>query len=174
MDTQKLDKIKKPALLLVFILAAVLSGCAALRKGEPAEPSADAAVAVWDLEDLSYESAPFPDMSEMLSGQIIETIKQKSEHGVVERQKLLMVLEEQRIGSSSLAEESTRLRLGKLAGARLMIFGAYQVVGKVMRLDLRLVDVETGKVLAVSEKTTGALDLNGWLSAASHAAEELF
>ncbi|HQG30879.1 MAG TPA: CsgG/HfaB family protein [Deltaproteobacteria bacterium] len=163
----------KPAFLFLYILAA-LSGCAALNKGEPAEPSADAAVAVWDLEDLSYGPAPFPDMSEMLSGQIIETVRQKGEHEVIERQKLLMVLEEQRIGSSSLADEGTKLRLGKLSGARLMIFGAYQVAGKTMRMDLRLVDVETGRILKTSEKTAGAFDLNGWLSAASHAAEELF
>lgn len=159
-------------LFSVCILLVDLAGCATL-KGET-EPSGNAAVAVWDLEDLSYETAPFPDMSEMLSGQIIETIRQQGEHEVIERQKLLMVLEEQSIGSSSLADEGTRLRLGRLAGARLMVFGAYQVVDKTMRIDLRLVDVETGKILAVSEKTASARDINGWLSAASHAADELF
>jgi curli biogenesis system outer membrane secretion channel CsgG len=167
------DKGMKLILFSLCILLAGLAGCATL-KGEPAEPSGNAAVAVWDLEDLSYSPAPFPDMSEMLSGQIIEAIRQKGEHTVIERQKLLMVLEEQNIGSSSLADEGTRLRLGKLAGARLMVFGAYQVVDKAMRIDLRLVDVETGKIIAVSEKTAGSTDLNGWLSAASHAAEELF
>ncbi len=156
------------------IFLAFLSGCAALKKSEPAEPSADAAVAVWDLEDLSVNPGLFADMTGMLSGQIIETVKQKSQHQVIERQRLLMVLEEQNIGSSSLADESVKLRLGKLAGARLMIFGAYQVVGKTMRVDVRLVDVETGKILKTSEKTAGVMDLNGWLSAASHAAQELF
>lgn len=174
MGHREFGTLVKAGLFSLCISLAFLSGCAALKKSEPSEPSADAAVAVWDLEDLSVSPALFADMAGMLSGQIIETVKQKSRHQVIERQRLLMVLEEQNIGSSSLADESVKLRLGKLAGARLMIFGAYQVVGKTMRVDMRLVDVETGKILKTSEKTAGAMDLNGWLSAASNAAEELF
>jgi hypothetical protein len=173
MGIPEFDKVIRPAVFVLCITLAGLAGCATL-KGEPGEPPSNAAVAVWDLEDLSSSPSPFPDMNEMLSSQIIETIGQKSKREVIERQRLLMVLEEQHIGSSSLADERGRLRLGKLAGARLMIFGAYQVAGKTMRIDLRLVDVETGKIMAVSEQTAGARDLNGWLSAASHAAGELF
>ena len=54
-----------------------------------------------------------------------------------------------------------------------MIFGAYQVIADQMRLDLRMVDVETGRIIKTAEKTAGGGDLSGWLKAAEAAAKEL-
>ena len=42
-----------------------------------------------------------------------------------------------------------------------------------MRLDLRLVEGETGKVRKTVEKTTSSRDLNDWMAAARKATEEL-
>ncbi len=98
----------------------------------------------------------------------------KGEYSVVERERLLLALEELRLGTTSLVDERFRLDLGRLVGARLMVFGGYQIIGEVMRVDLRLVEVESGKVLKAVEKTTSAADLSGWLSAVSEAVEELF
>jgi len=54
-----------------------------------------------------------------------------------------------------------------------MVFGGYFVLGDMMRLDLRLVEVETGSIVKAAQKTTSAGDLNGWLRVARQAAEEL-
>jgi hypothetical protein len=54
-----------------------------------------------------------------------------------------------------------------------MVFGGYFVLGDMMRLDLRLVEVETGSIVKAAQKTTSAGDLNGWLRVAQQAAEEL-
>jgi hypothetical protein len=83
------------------------------------------------------------------------------------------VLEELHLGSSALADEQTRLKLGKLVGARLMVFGGYQVFGGQMRIDLRLVEVETGKVLKAVHKIAPSGDMSGWLDAAGMAGGEL-
>jgi hypothetical protein len=130
------------------------------------------AVAVWDPENLSLKDSGRPDLGQILSGEVIQTL-QTSGIKVVEREKLVAMLEELRLGSSELADESTRLKVGRMIGAREMVFGGYMVVGNTMRLDLRMVDVETGKVLKTAKKTAQAGDLAGWLKAARDAAAEL-
>lgn len=134
--------------------------------------SREVTVAVWDLEDLSPSRAAQPDLGELLSGRIIETLSHR-EYTVIERERLLLALQELNLGSSMLVDETTRLKLGKLMGARYMVFGGYQVIGGQMRLDLRMVEVETGKVLKAVQKTTAAGDLSGWIDAAQQAAEGL-
>lgn len=130
-------------------------------------------LAVWDLDDLSPVSNGRPHLGALLASQVIESLKKKGQYAIVERERLILVLEEQRLGTTSLVDESTRLKLGRLLGARRMIFGGYQVIGDQMRLDLRLLDVESGKVLKAVQKTVAAVDLSGWLEAAKKAAEEL-
>jgi len=66
---------------------------------------------------------------------------------LIERQSLNAILSEQKLGSSALAEESTRLRLGRLSGARWMLFGNYLRLGIAWQVDARLVDVETSRVI---------------------------
>lgn len=155
----------------ILILAAFLliSACAT----SPPVGIKELTLAVWDIDDLSPGSIGRSNLGELLTGQIIETLKKKGQYTIVERERLLLVLEEQRLGTTSLVDESTRLKLGRLLGARRMIFGGYQVIGDQMRLDLRLLDVESGKVLKAVQKTAAAADLSGWLEVAKKAAEEL-
>ena len=134
--------------------------------------SREVTVAVWDLEDLSPSTSIRPDLGELLSGRIIETLSNK-EYTVIERERLLLALQELNLGTTSLVDETTRLKLGKLMGARYMVFGGYLIIGGQMRLDLRMVEVETGKVVKAVQKTTAAGDLSGWIDAARKAAEEL-
>lgn len=128
-------------------------------------------LAVWDIDDVSPAGSRL-DISEPLSSRIIEAFRNGGEYTVVERMQLVRVLEELHIGASSLADEQTRLRIGRLVGARFMVFGGYQVVGGTMRLDLRLVEVETGKVLKAVKKTAPSNDISACLDAAGKAAAE--
>lgn len=158
-----------PALLAASLLACVLSGgCAS----EPARSAAAPGVAVWDLDDLSPAGGQ-SGVGELLSAQVIETIQRRGGYAVVERQKLVQALEEQKLGSSALADEGTRLRLGRIQGARLMVLGGFMTIGGRTRIDLRLVDVETGRVRKAVSKTADSPDLSAWMEAARRAAEEL-
>ncbi|MBM4332395.1 MAG: hypothetical protein FJ117_14470 [Deltaproteobacteria bacterium] len=130
-------------------------------------------VAVWDLDDLTPSAIPRPPLGELLSMQIIETLQKKGDYVVVERERLILTLGELRLGTTSLVDEETRLKLGRLMGARRMIFGGYQIIGDQMRLDLRLLEVESGKVLKAVKKTASATDLPALLDTAKKAAEEL-
>ena len=131
-------------------------------------------VAIWDLEDLSPSDVVRPDLGELLSTKVIETFKETDLYTVVERERLLLVLEELNLGTTSLVDETTRLRIGKLVGAQLMVFGGYQVIEEQMRLDLRLVEVETGRIRKAAQKTVSSTDLPGWLNAAKETAAQLF
>jgi curli biogenesis system outer membrane secretion channel CsgG len=132
-----------------------------------------AAVAVWDLENLTPLNPAVTDMGELLSAKVIETIKESGNYTVVERERLLLALEELNLGSSAVVSESSRLEIGRIVGARLMIFGSYIVINNILRLDLRMVEVETGSILMATSKTMTGLDPIEWLKITQDAAEEL-
>ncbi len=155
---------------IFVVLVAFVASCAT----KPVSYKEGTTVAAWDLENLSPMECGRPDLGELLSAKVIETFKETGNYTVVERERLLLVLEELGLGTTSLADETTRLRIGRIVGARLMVFGAYQVIADKMRLDLRLVEVETGSILKAAQKTTSAADLSGWLKAAREATTELF
>lgn len=155
--------------ILLLSVAVFFMACAA----KPPIYEKGVTIAVWDLDDLTPTNIPRPALGELLSIQIIETLKKKENYVVVERERLILALGELRLGTTSLVDEETRLKLGRLMGARRMIFGGYQIIGDQMRLDLRLLEVESGKVLKAVKKTTPATDLPALLDAAKKAAEEL-
>lgn len=154
-------------LLAGIVLFSLLSCATALVTEERA-----GGVAVWDLDDLSPGVAG-TNLGELLSGQVIEVLKDKAGYRIVERTRLLRALEELRLGSSALVDESTRLRVGRLIGAQRMVFGGYQIVGDQMRFDLRMVDVETGKVLKAAQNISRSVAVPSLIDAARKAAEEL-
>jgi len=157
--------IKKTAFF--FVVFALLA-CA----GSPEHPEQKSAIAVWNVENL-WPQPGKPDFGELFSDQIILAVSKNGSYRVVERKSLLLALKELNLGSTNLASESTRLRLGRIVGARWMIFGGYFATGDQMRVDLRMVEVETGKVKKAVQKTTASQDLNEWMKAVQDAAEEL-
>jgi TolB-like protein len=156
MQTRRINNIQVICLLSVTcLLTTGFAGCATT--GKQAVPLT---IAVLDIENLSPDDSTGDDLGEP-GVQIIE------------RQKLLSVLQELKLGSSELADESVRLKVGRMLGARQMVFGSYLVSGTSMRLDLRLVDVETGRILKTAKKTVTAGDVNSWVEAAGEAADML-
>ena len=152
-----------------FVFLLLFSGCATTTGTQ----TGTLTIAVWDVENIPYDASSREDLGQIFSSEIMEVIRNKGSVQVVERQRLLLVLEELNLGSSDLAKENTRLRIGKIAGAHQMVFGAYQVMGDTMRIDLRLVDVSTGKIVRAAQKTTMEAGISAWLEAARSAAGEL-
>jgi len=155
-------------LWLLSALLFILVSCA----GYPATDSA-CRIAVWEIENLGPASGPGAEMGPLLTAQIMERLRIKSPCGIVERQKLDVTLSELALGTSQLSSENTRLRIGHIAGARQMVFGAYQILGSNMRIDLRLVDVESGTVLRTAETSVPSQQIVQWLQTAEQAAEQL-
>jgi hypothetical protein len=155
-------------LLLAGIVLISLFSCATA----PLTEERAGGVAVWDLDDLSPGVAG-TNLGELLSGQVMEVLRGKAGYRIVERTRLLRALEELRLGSSALVDESSRLRVGRLIGAQRMVFGGYQIVGDQMRLDLRMVDVETGNVLKAAHNISRSVAVTSLIDAARKAAGEL-
>ncbi len=124
--------------------------------GSLAAAAESTAIAIWpfDINVIGKETQAderllvkeiFPD----LLGAELSTSKR---FRLVERQRLGDILNEQKLGTSDLADDATRLRLGRLIGARWMAFGSYMRIGDSWQIDVRVVDVETSQILATSSE----------------------
>ena len=132
-------------------------------------------IAVWDFEITS--PAGSVRMDSFLSGKIIQKILKEGHYDVITRDRLLVLLKELNLDTSLLADERTRLKLGKIVGAKLMVFGdIVEIVYGRMMIHLRLVEVETGKILTTVEKyyNPAPSDLSEWLKAVEEMTPELF
>ena len=155
-----------PAILMAW-------ACATTPAGPPPE-NMRLAVAVFNFEDLSPLNAAQADLSDLMTAKAIETIEEADRYDVVERQRLDMVLEELNIGTSEMADRQTQLRLGEITGARMMVFGSYQVIVNQLRLDVRLVEVESGRVINAVSHVAEEHSLPGWLDTSAKATAKLF
>ena len=154
--------------LMVFVCA-----CAA-GPSDRNTAMAPRSVAVAPFEDLSPLNTAAEDISDLLTAKAIEAIQDKGGYDVVERQRLASILEELNIGTSQMADRQNQLRLGAITGARLMVFGTFQIMENQLRLDVRLVDVESGQVLNAVSAMAAENNLHGWLETAAKSAAALF
>lgn len=155
-------------LILLFVVTLLFAGCSSITPHDSGPPG----VAVWELEDLTADGQ-LARAGELLAAQITDTLGKQGKYVVVERSRLVRILEEQRLSASSLADRQTQLRLGELIGARFMVFGGYQMLGDKVRIDIRLVDVETGRISKAVKKVVTSTDMQALLDAAQSAATEL-
>jgi len=98
-------------------------------------------IAVWDFEITS----PTDDvkMDRSLANRIRKSINKEGHLKSVTRDRLYLSLQE--LNLNDLTDEKTRLRLGEITGAKLMIFGqVFQFPGNTTLINLRLKDIETG------------------------------
>jgi hypothetical protein len=160
----------KRASLILWLLALFLAACAG---SQPMTPQPPISLAVWDLEDLSPAGHGQTGMQTLLTGQIAARLGENPAYQLVERQQLLKAIEELHLGSSALADPQTRLKLGRLIGAQQMVFGAFQAIGGTLRMDLRRVDVASGKILKTAIGEAAVKDMSNWFQVADQAAEEL-
>ncbi len=113
------------------------------------------AVVVWDFDNQSpglmvpAERVDFlkRSLSESLTGSLLQVPGLP----VVERQRLKDLLAEQKVGAGSLADEDSRLRLGKIVGAARMVFGGFFVLGDQVQVHVRMIDTGSSRVLFSDE-----------------------
>lgn len=137
-------------ILLGLLLASVFwEGIAAA--GEPT------AITVWPFDSDVFGHEAFANerllAQEILPDLLGAELSVSPRLRLVERQRLGEVLNEQKLGASGLADQATRLRLGRLVGARWMVFGSYLRIGDSWQIDTRVVDVESSRILATSSES---------------------
>lgn len=132
-------------MLVPFLATAVLSLTAAAAAG-PAPTQSKPTVAVLSF-DYGGKDAGLDPLREGLAQMLISDVPAFASVNVVERVRLKAVLEEQKLGRSGKIDPATAARVGKLLGARVLVLGNYFDLGASMRLDARVVEVETGKIV---------------------------
>ena len=113
-------------------------------------------VAISYFDNHSGQPALDP-LAKGLADMLITDLTAVSAVQVVEREKLNQVLAELALSKSKFIDPKTAQRLGKGLAARWVLTGGYTVAGETMRIDARVLEVETAKVLA-SEKVEGKKD----------------
>jgi len=79
---------------------------------------------------------------------------------VVERNRLQQVLEEMQLAQAGVVGGKTAQEVGKMLGAQNLLFGSYMMMmDKKMRIDVRIVEVETGATVKAEEATGQPKDL---------------
>ena len=142
-------------LILGLMVAMIVSQSSGTAHGATADEPMR--VAVWPFDsyvsakDRSAEEAHLLEelLPELASGELLALGKIQ----LLERRQLGDILKEQKLGASDLADESTRLRLGRLLGARWMLFGHYIKFGAMWQIDLRVVNAETSQIIATGSVT---------------------
>lgn len=102
------------------------------------------------LAILYFDNQGNPELEPLkvgLAQMLITDLKGTPGVTVVERARLQEILDELELGHTGVADPETAARLGKLLGAEWMLLGSYFELLGTLRIDARLVKVETGEIL---------------------------
>jgi TolB-like protein len=97
--------------------------------------------------DYTGKDAALEPLREGLAQMLISDVPSLANVNVVERSRLNALLAEQKLTRSGKVDASTAAKLGKLLGARFLVLGNFFDLGPSMRIDARVVEVETGKIV---------------------------
>ncbi len=129
---------------LACALVIMLATATATAATPSAKPRPTVAVLAFDY---GGKDPAFEPLREGLAQMLITDVPSFVNVSVVERVRLKALLEEQKLGKSGKVDSSTAARLGKLLGARFLVLGNYFDLAQSMRIDARIVEVETGKIV---------------------------
>lgn len=132
--------------LLTFLMAMTAAA-------EAPRPDARPLLAVDHLQTLKVDSADAAILEEALASELLRTGKVR----VLERSQMQRILKEQGFQQSGLCETSScAVEVGRLLGVDRLVVGSLGRMGSTLAINLRLVDVATGEMVATSSRTTGA------------------
>lgn len=104
--------------------------------------------------DNSSGDAKYNALSKGIADMLITDLSKVKGVTIVEREKLEKLIQEIKLGQSKYFDQSTAQKLGKGLGAQNILTGSFYVLDNVVRLDARLIDVQTGGVI-FAEQVSG-------------------
>lgn len=126
--------------VLMLVMVASPGAAQDHRPGFAVFPFANGGSVGPDRQDLQDFSVGFQQM-------LMTELDQNSALRVIERAMLRQLLEEQDLGASGRVEPNTAARIGRIVGAKFALLGGFVDSFGVMRLDARVVDVETSEIV---------------------------
>ena len=113
-------------------------------------------IAVMDFINVSGR-AKYDYLQRSISENIITTFAESRNVILVERARLRSALNELKLGLTGLVDESTAAKVGSALGADGIIVGSYTILGDQLRINARLIDVQT--IQAVFAKQVSGTNL---------------
>ncbi|MBL7207473.1 MAG: hypothetical protein ISS67_02965 [Desulfobacterales bacterium] len=148
-------------ILAVFCIAL---GCAGAQRAEERLKPArldriPKTLAILPFENNSVTDPDlFAPLSKGLSAMLISDLnKSGSALKLIERNKIQSLLKEIALSQTGSVDEATAIRAGKILGAQTIAFGSFIVLGKTVRIDARIIKVETSELI-MAESITGKVD----------------
>jgi TolB-like protein len=112
-------------------------------------------LAVLDFDNNSiFDRERFEPLRKGLAQMFTSELAKVSALRLVERADLQKVVEEMKLGQAGMVDAATAQQVGRLVGAQNLVLGGFVALGGgKMRIDVRIVAVETGRTVKAEEKT---------------------
>lgn len=112
-------------------------------------------IAILDFSNNSLvDKEKHASLSQGLAEIMITELSKIQNLKLVERQKINALIQEMQLSQSGIISEAAGLQVGKLLGAHFLVFGSYMIsFNNQIRVDLRIVEVETGVTVKAEEVT---------------------
>ncbi len=132
------------AVMTVLILLPVLLG--AQQRNQDTRPG----IAVLPFSNggsYGQGKEDFDALERGIAGMMISELSQNPAARVVERQEIQRLVDEQNLGAQGRVDPQTAAKVGKLVGARYTVLGTFIDFYGDFRVDVRLVNTETGEIV---------------------------
>jgi TolB-like protein len=139
--------------VVLALLAALLPAAVAAQsvtKAQPADAGRPKTVAVLYF-DNNTGRADYDPFGRGISAMLITDLSAVPQIRIVEREKIQSVIDEQKLQRSSMFDSATAVRTGRLLGAEYLLTGAFSALDPQMRIDTRVIRVETGEVVRAAK-----------------------
>lgn len=140
---------KKNLILTVILLFSYATLLAALSSVEKKT------LAILDFSNNSLiDKEKHASLSQGLAEIMITELSKVQDLKLVERQKINSLIQEMQLSQSGIVSEDAGIQVGKLLGAHFLVFGSYMIsFNNQIRVDIRIVEVETGVTIKAGEVT---------------------
>jgi len=115
-------------------------------------------IAIIEFQNLNEESKR-DNLGSMFSEMLTTSFVGSEAFRITEREQLQKVANELKFNQSGIIDVSQAKQVGKMVGADAIVTGSVTKIGGDLRLDARIIDVESGIILT-AEKIIGKTDLN--------------
>jgi len=114
-------------------------------------------IGIIEFQSLN-EEAKKDNLGKIVSEMLTTSFVNSESFKIIEREQLQKVVEEFQLSQSGIIDTSYAKQIGKIAGADAIVTGSVTKIGDDLRLDARIIDVESGIILT-AEKSEGKINL---------------
>jgi curli biogenesis system outer membrane secretion channel CsgG len=161
-----MNRFRMFTLIIILAVMMLFPGCAGVKTEDitvnerpvTAVDQAPKTMAVLPFENNSVTDPDrYAPLSKGLSAMLITDLQNSSTSlRLIERDKIQALLKEIALSQSGIVDQSTAVRAGKILGAQSIVFGSFMVLGSQVRMDARIIKVETSEVVMAESVVGGS------------------